>query len=397
MKILVFNCGSSSIKYQLIDMNEKKCLSKGLLERIGLTRSQLIHKKQDKKYVIEGDIDNHEHASTIILGALTDDEKGVITNIKEINGVGHRVVHGGEEHSESVVIDKEVEESIENNFELAPLHNPANLMGIRACKKLLPHVPHVAVFDTAFHQTMPSYAYLYGIPFDYYVKYKVRRYGFHGTSHQYVGTRAAEMLGKPISELKIITCHLGNGASITAIEHGKSIDTSMGFTPLAGLIMGTRSGDVDPAIPLYLMGKEGHTPKEVDTILNKRSGVLGISGISSDMRDIEKSAFEGKDERAMLSLDMYHYRISKYIGGYVAAMNGVDAIIFTGGVGENGPETREAICERLTYLGTSVNKELNLVRGKEQIISTTDSKVKLMVVPTNEELAIALETQRFIG
>lgn len=397
MKILVFNCGSSSIKYQLIDMTKKVCVSKGLLERIGLTGSQLIHKRGDQKFVIEGDIDNHEHASTIILGALTDEDKGVIKNIKEIDGVGHRVVHGGEEYSKSVVIGKEVEESIENNFELAPLHNPANLMGIRACKKLLPHVPHVAVFDTAFHQSMPNYAYLYGIPYDYYVKYKIRRYGFHGTSHQYVGNRAAKILGKPVSELKLITCHLGNGASITAIEYGKSIDTSMGFTPLAGLIMGTRSGDVDPALPLYLMGKEGLTPKEIDTILNKRSGVLGISGISSDMRDIEKSAFVDKDERAILSLDMYHYRISKYIGSYVASMNGVDAVIFTGGVGENGPETREAVCERLTYLGTSINKELNLVRGKEQIISTTDSKVKLMVVPTNEELAIAMETQRLMS
>ncbi len=392
MKILVFNCGSSSIKYQLIDMEKKEAIAKGLLERIGLTGSKLVHRKYEEKFVIENDVENHEHAAKIILGALMDEKMGVIQNLTEIDGVGHRVVHGGESYSSSVIIDKNVESIIEENFDLAPLHNPANLMGIRSCQKLLPHVPHVAVFDTAFHQTMPDYAYLYGIPYDYYIKYKVRRYGFHGTSHKYVSRRAAEILGKPVSELKLITCHLGNGASVTAVEYGKSIDTSMGFTPLAGVLMGTRSGDVDPAVPLYLMGKEGLSAKEIDTILNKRAGVLGVSGISSDMRDIENKAFNEKNERAILSLNMYHYLISKYIGSYAAAMNGVDAIIFTGGVGENGPETREEISKRLSYLGAFINKELNNFKGLERIISTTDSKVKLMVVPTNEELEIATET-----
>lgn len=396
MKILVFNCGSSSIKYQLINMNKEKTIAKGLLERIGLPGSKLSHKKLEEKFVIENDVENHEHGSQIILGALIDEKMGVIENLTEINGVGHRVVHGGETYAESIVINKDVEEKIEDNFDLAPLHNPANLTGIKACKKLLPHVPHIAVFDTAFHQTMKPYSYLYGLPYDYYSKYKIRKYGFHGTSHKYVAHRAAEILNKPISELKIITCHLGNGASITAIKYGKSIDTSMGFTPLAGLIMGTRTGDIDPAIPLYLSAKEGLNPKEVDTILNKRSGVLGISGISSDMRDIEDKAFNNKDERAILTLEMYHYRITKYIGSYVAAMNGVDAIIFTGGIGERGPETREEVCKRLTYLGTKVNKELNNCKGEERIFSTTDSQVKLMVVPTNEELEIANETSKLI-
>jgi acetate kinase len=396
MKILVFNCGSSSIKYQLIDMEKKEAISKGLLERIGLPSSRLIHKKGGEKFVIENDIEDHQHGAKIILGALTDEKIGVISNIKEIDGVGHRVVHGGEIYAESVIIDEHVEKVIEDCFELAPLHNPANLMGVKSCKKLLPHVSHVAVFDTAFHQTMFPYAYLYPLPYDFYVKYKIRRYGFHGTSHRYVARRAADMLNKPLAELKLITCHLGNGASITAIENGKSVDTSMGFTPLAGLMMGTRCGDIDPALPMYIMGKEGLTAKEVDTLLNKRSGVLGISGMSSDMRDIEDKAFKEKDERCKLTLDMYHYRIIKYIGAYVAAMNGVDAIIFTGGVGENSPESREEICKNLGYLNTSYNKELNNVKGKERVISTSDSKVKLLIVPTNEELAIATETENLI-
>lgn len=397
MKILVFNCGSSSIKYQLIDMESKEAISKGLLERIGQQSSKLTHKKGGEKFVLERVVDNHEQGSKIILDALTDKDMGVISNADEINGVGHRVVHGAETYSDSVIIDKDVEDVIEENFDLAPLHNPANLMGIRSCKKLLPDVPHVAVFDTAFHQTMPDYAYLYGLPYDYYVNHKIRRYGFHGTSHMYVSKRGAEILEKPVSELKLITCHLGNGASISAVKYGKSIDTSMGFTPLAGLIMGTRSGDIDPAIPMYVMGKENISAKETDTILNKRSGVLGISGISSDMRDIEDEAFKKENKRAILTLNMYHYRIAKYIGAYAAAMNGVDAIIFTGGVGENGPETREDISDRITFLGTKINKELNNVKGEERIISTSDSNVKLMIVPTNEELAIATETLKFIS
>ncbi len=392
MKILVFNCGSSSIKYQLIDMESKNAISKGVLERIGLTGSKLTHKKGSEKFIIENDVEDHQHGVKIILGALTDEKMGVISNIKEINGVGHRVVHAGETYSQSVVIDEDVERIIEDCFDLAPLHNPANLMGVKSCKKLLPHVPHVAVFDTAFHQSMSPYAYLYPLPYDFYVKYKVRRYGFHGTSHRYVARRAAEILNKPLAELKLITCHLGNGASITAVENGKSVDTSMGFTPLAGLMMGTRCGDIDPALPMYLMGKEGLNAKEMDSLLNKRSGVLGISGMSSDMRDIEDKAFKEKDERCKLTLDMYHYRIIKYIGAYAAAMNGVDAIVFTGGVGENGPETREEVCKNLGYLSAYCNKELNDVKGVERIFSTTDSKVKLMIVPTNEELAIAIET-----
>jgi acetate kinase len=396
MKILVFNCGSSSIKYQLIDMKKKEAISKGLLERIGLSPSKLTHKKNGEKFVIDKEIEDHKQGSAFVLDALTDDKMGVISDLSEIQGVGHRVVHGGETYSDSQVIDEEVERVIEDNFDLAPLHNPANLMGIKACKNILPDIPHVAVFDTAFHQSMPEYSYLYGIPYDFYSKYKIRRYGFHGTSHKFVAQRAAEILEKPLSELKLITCHLGNGASITAVEYGKSIDTSMGFTPLAGLMMGTRTGDLDPAIPMFLMGKENYTPKEIDTIFNKRSGVLGVSGISSDMRDIEVKAYKENDKRAQLTLDIYHYRISKYIGSYITAMNGVDAIIFTGGVGENGPETREEVCGSFTYLDTRVNKEFNNCKGKEIIFSTSDSKIKLMVVPTNEELAIATETLKLI-
>ena len=398
MKVLVINSGSSSIKYQLLEMDTEKVLAKGLVERIGIEGSRIIHRKNEEKYVIEKVIKNHEEGLKEVLDLLTSEDYKVISSLNEIDAVGHRVVHGGERFSSSVIIDKESLDAIEMMSFLAPLHNPANVMGIKAAMELLPNVPQIAVFDTSFHQTMPKISFLYAIPYEYYEKYKIRRYGFHGTSHKYVSRRAAEILGKDIKTLKIITSHIGNGASIAAVKNGESFDTSMGFTPLEGLVMGTRSGDIDPAIVSFLAQEEGLTAKEVVEILNNKSGVYGITkGFSSDMRDIEDKALEG-DKVCRLALDIYEYRIAKYIGAYAAAMNGVDVIVFTAGVGENSPVTREEICEKyLTYLGVKIDKEKNNFKGLERIISTPDSKVAVLVVPTNEELMIARETKELVS
>lgn len=398
MKVLVINSGSSSIKYQLLEMDTEKVLAKGLVERIGIEGSRIIHRKNEEKYVIEKIIKNHEEGLKEVLDLLTSEDYKVISSLNEIDAVGHRVVHGGERFSSSVIIDKESLDAIEMMSFLAPLHNPANVMGIKAAMELLPNVPQIAVFDTSFHQTMPKTSFLYAIPYEYYEKYKIRRYGFHGTSHKYVSRRAAEILGKDIKTLKIITSHIGNGASIAAVKNGESFDTSMGFTPLEGLVMGTRSGDIDPAIVSFLAQEEGLTAKEVVEILNNKSGVYGITkGFSSDMRDIEDKALEG-DKVCRLALDIYEYRIAKYIGAYAAAMNGVDVIVFTAGVGENSPVTREEICEKyLTYLGVKIDKEKNNFKGLERVISTPDSKVEVLVVPTNEELMIARETKELVS
>ncbi len=396
MKILVINSGSSSVKYQFLDMKDEKVLCKGIAERIGLHGSRIIHKVGSEKHVIEKELRNHEVALQEVLSILTDPDIGVIKDLKESSAIGHRVVHGGERFASSVLIDDEVMEVLRANADLAPLHNPPNIMGIEAVVKLLPGVPNVAVFDTAFHQSMPKKAFLYAIPYEYYEKYRIRRYGFHGTSHRYVSRRAAEIIGKDISELKIITAHLGNGASIAAVMYGKSVDTSMGFTPLEGLVMGTRSGDIDPAIVIFLQQKENLSADEVYNILNKKSGVLGIYRKSSDMRDIEEAALEG-DEIARLALDVYEYRIAKYIGAYVAAMNGVDAIVFTAGVGENSPIIREEICRNyLGYLGIEIDEKANEVNGEEMVISKPESKVKVLVIPTNEELVIARDTKEIV-
>ncbi len=393
MKVLVINCGSSSLKYQLIDMEGEKVLAKGLCERIGIDGSNLKHTPVGKDdFVLEKPMPTHTDAVQMVLDALLDKEHGVIASLTEVNAVGHRVVHGGEFFSASVVINDEVKKAISACNDLAPLHNPPNLIGIEACEKLMPNVPQVAVFDTAFHQTMPEKAYLYALPYDLYEKYKVRRYGFHGTSHKYVSMMAAELLGKPYESLKIITCHLGNGASVCAVKNGKSVDTSMGFTPLEGLAMGTRSGDLDPAIISFLMEKENLSVKEVENILNKKSGVLGLSGVSSDFRDIESAENDG-NKNASVALEVYYYRVAKYIGEYAAAMNGVDAIVFTAGLGENSIGTREKICEYLTYLGVSVDKEKNNCRGKAVDFSGSDAKVRVLTIPTNEELVIARDTK----
>ncbi len=392
MKILVLNCGSSSVKYQLFNMEDESVLAKGIVERVGMSDAILSHRPaggEKIKHVQE--ILEHTTAIKAVLEALTDPEHGVIKTIDEIEAVGHRVVHGGEHYSESVIITKEVKAVIEDTIELAPLHNPPNLRGILAAEQAMPDVPQVAVFDTAFHSTLPRYAYLYGLPYSLYQRYKIRRYGFHGTSHKFVALRAAQLLQKDITELKIITCHLGNGASVTAVEHGQSVDTSMGFTPLEGLVMGTRSGDIDPAIIPFVMAQEEISIGAVDAMLNKHSGVLGITGISSDMRDIEDRAAEG-NERAQLALDMYTYRIRKYIGAYAATMDGVDVIVFTAGIGERGPIPRRAICSKLGYLGAEFDPEKNEFKSEEREISTPNSKVKLWVIPTNEELMIARET-----
>lgn len=397
MKILVLNCGSSSLKYQLIDMSSgESVLAKGLCERIAIEGSVLKHSRPEKEdFTLTKPMKDHTDAVRMVLDALLDADHGVIGSIEEVNAVGHRVVHGGEFFSDSVVITEKVKEAIQACCELAPLHNPPNLIGINACEELMPGVPQVAVFDTAFHQTMPEKAFLYAIPYELYEKYKIRKYGFHGTSHKYVAMKAAELLGKPLDSLKIITCHLGNGASVCAIDKGKSVDTSMGFTPLEGLTMGTRSGDLDPAVVGYLMEKEGLSAKEVDNLLNKKSGVLGVSGVSSDFRDIEGASKEG-NKRARLALDQFHYRVAKYAGEYAAAMNGVDAIVFTAGLGENGIGNREAICEYFGYLGLFVDKDKNNVRGKDVDFSTPDSKVKALIIPTNEELMIARDTNALI-
>ena len=393
MKILVLNCGSSSLKYQLIDMSNEEALCVGLVERIGIEGSILKQEKDgvEGKLVVEQPMKNHQDAIKLVLDALVDSTYGGVKEMSEIEAVGHRVVHGGEKFASSVVITDEVKAAIEECVELAPLHNPANIMGIEACEAILPGVPMVAVFDTAFHQTMPKASYLYGLPHELYTKYGVRRYGFHGTSHKYVSQRAAEMLGKNIEDTKIVTCHLGNGASIAAINGGKCVDTSMGFTPLEGLIMGTRCGDIDAAILPFLMEKEGLDAKGLSDLMNKKSGVYGMTGISSDFRDIEDAAAAG-EEKAQVALDAYAQRVKKYIGSYAAEMNGVDAVVFTAGVGENGIDMREAIASNMEFLGMELDKEANKVRGKERVISTENSRVKILLIPTNEELVIARDT-----
>jgi len=392
MKILVINCGSSSLKYQLIDMENENSLSTGLVERIGIEGSKLTQKVEGReKYVLTVPMKNHKDAIAHVIDTLLDEVQGVIKSSDEIGAVGHRVVHGGEKYSTSVIIDDEVMKDLEEFSVLAPLHNPPNIIGINACKELMPDTTMVAVFDTAFHQTMPEKAFLYGLPYELYKENHIRKYGFHGTSHKYVSQRAAEMLDKDLKDLKLITCHLGNGASVSAVRGGVSVDTSMGFTPLEGLLMGTRCGDIDPAIIPYLMDVKGYSYDEVNNIMNKKSGVLGLSGVSSDFRDIEDAAAEG-NERAKLALDVFHYRVKKYIGYFMAAMNGVDAVIFTAGLGENAVETREEIVSDMEWFGIELDREKNKVRGKERIVSTDDSKVKVIVIPTNEELMIARDT-----
>ena len=391
MKVLVINCGSSSLKYQLIDSDSEEVLAKGLCERIGID-GRLTHKPAGKEKVeIEAAMPNHTAAVSLVLQYLTDAEHGVIASLDEIGAVGHRVVHGGEKFASSTLLTDEVLAEIEKCNELAPLHNPANLIGINACKELMPGVPMVGVFDTAFHQTMPKKAFLYGLPYEYYEKYAVRRYGFHGTSHSYVSKRAAEILGKDPKDLKVIVCHLGNGASICAVDGGKSVDTSMGFTPLEGLIMGTRSGDIDPAIIEYIAAKENLSLQEVLTVLNKKSGIYGLSELSSDFRDLDAAKAEG-NEKAATAVSVFCYHVAKYIGSYVAAMNGVDVIAFTAGAGENDKDVRAEIMSYLGYLGLKLDPEKNAKRGEEIIISTEDSDRIAMVIPTNEELAIARET-----
>lgn len=392
MIIFVVNCGSSSIKYQLLNMNGEQVLAKGLIERIGMEGSVLKHTPTGKYTVdISAEIPDHSVGIQMALDALTNEEYGVIDSMDEIDAVGHRVVHGGERFTDSVLISDDVLNGIEACAEIAPLHNPPNLYGIKACMRLMYNTPQVAVFDTAFHQTMPKVAYLYGLPYEMYVKYGLRRYGFHGTSHKYVAQQAAEMMGEHMSDLRFITCHLGNGASIAAIKYGKSIDTSMGYTPLEGLVMGTRSGEIDPAIIPFLMEKENMNAQQIDDYLNRRSGILGISGLSSDFRDLESAANRG-DERSQLAIDIFAYKVKKYIGGYVAAMGGVDAIIFTAGLGENSPFMRDKICNGLEYLGTRIDPELNKLRGKQMEISIKRGRVKIFVIPTNEELVIARDT-----
>ena len=397
MKILVINCGSSSLKFQLIDSETEAVIAKGLCERIGIDGSQLIYTPADgeKKETITP-MEDHKKAVSLVIEALTDKETGAISSLSEIDAVGHRIVHGGEKFAASTLINEEVIAAVTQCNELAPLHNPANLIGIRACQELMPGVPQVGVFDTAFHQTMPEEAYLYGLPYEYYEKYKVRRYGFHGTSHSYVSKRAAKLLGKAYEDAKIIVCHLGNGASVSAVKNGKCVDTSMGLTPLEGLIMGTRSGDIDPAIIEFLSHKEGKSIDEIMAVLNKKSGMYGLSGyLSSDSRDLQAACDEGKPE-GLRTVKAFCYRVAKYIGAYTAAMNGVDAICFTAGIGENSANTRENVCAYLGYLGITLDKEQNKKRGEDVVISTPESKVKVMVIPTNEELAIARETAALV-
>ena len=395
MKILVVNCGSSSLKYQLIDMETEEVMAKGYLERIGIDGSFLTHRVGEEKYKIEKDIKNHAEGMELVIEQLLHKDYGVISNLNEIDAVGHRIVHGGERFTKSVLVDDEVVKGIEEAIQFAPLHNPAHLQGIYACQEKLPGKPNVVVFDTAFHQTMPEKAYMYAIPYEYYEKYKIRKYGAHGTSHKFVSQRVAEIMNKPVEDLKIISCHLGQGASLCAIKDGKSIDTSMGLTPLAGVPMGSRSGDVDPSVVTFLMEKENISPKEMSNILNKKSGKLGLSGVSIDDRDIEAAANEG-NKRARLAIDNFVYQVAGYIGRFVAQMNGVDVITFEAGIGENGIGVRKEICEYLKYLGVEIDEEKNNCRGKEVEISTPNSKVKVYVVPTNEELMIARETRDLV-
>ena len=397
MKVLVLNCGSSSIKYKLYDMNGQKELASGGIEKIGLPDSFLKFTLSDgSKQVITQEIKEHTAGIELILKTLTDAKYGVIKSLDQIDAVGHRVVHGGDKFCSSVVINQEVIDKIEECVDLAPLHNPANLKGIYAIQKILPKVPQVAVFDTSFHQTMPSYAYIYALPYDYYEKYGVRRYGFHGTSHRYVAKRGCEFLGIDLENSRIITAHIGNGGSITAIKNGKSIDTSMGMTPVEGLMMGSRSGNIDLGVLTYLMDKENLSTQQINDIINKKSGLVGVSGVSSDMRDIE-NAIEQGNERARLAMDMYFYYILKYISGYIAVLGGVDAIIFTGGVGENQPIMRKYVCDSLAFLGVDFNNELNdRIKGRETELTFPNSKVRVAVIPTNEELAIAIDTEELV-
>jgi len=398
LNILVVNCGSSTVKYELLSMNDandNRVIAKGLVERIGISGSRIEYKTDHQiSYSKEREVANHRVALEWIIETMTDPKIGVIKTTSGIDAVGHRVVHGGEKFTDSVRIDEEVLKTIRACAELAPLHNPPNILGIEACQALIPQAPQIAVFDTAFHGTIPEYAYIYAIPYEYYEKYGIRRYGFHGTSHRYVAERAARMMGKNLTDLRLITCHMGSGVSFTAVKNSKSIDTSMGFTPLEGLVMGTRCGDMDPYINLYLMDKERLSTKEIDQILNKKSGVLGISGISSDTRDIEDAA--PTNHRAQLALDMIAYRAKKYIGAYYAILGDLDGIVFTAGIGENSAYIRKSICEGLEHLGISIDTDKNMVRRKEAFINSDQSKVKIMVIPTNEELMIALDTYRLV-
>lgn len=396
MKTLVINCGSSSLKYQLIDMSTEECMVQGLVERIGIEGSILTQKVEGKdKYIINTNIKDHKDAIKLVLEALVDSIHGVIKSMDEISAVGHRVVHGGEKYSDSVLIDDEVLKSIKDCIVLAPLHNPPNVIGIEACKELMPNTPMVAVFDTAFHQTMPKHAYICPVPYELYEKYGVRKYGFHGTSHKYVSYKVAETMGKDIKDLKIITCHLGNGCSLAAVKNGKSVDTSMGFTPLAGVMMGTRSGSIDPSVISFLIEQHGYTIEQIDELLNKKSGILGISGVSSDFRDVLEAAESG-NERAKLALEIFYYKVRTQIAAYAGAMGGVDVIVFTAGIGENSSITRREILKGLEFFGFTINNEKNELRGKIQEISNEDSRVKVYVVPTNEELMIARDTAKLV-
>ena len=396
MIVLVVNCGSSSLKYQLINMDNEEVMAKGLVEKIGLPDSQLTHKWNGQKKEIKQSIPDHQVAVKLVLDILTDAECGVIKSMDAIDAVGHRVVHGGEEFAASTLITDEVIKALEKCSAMAPLHNPPNIIGINACKAIMPGVPQVGVFDTAFHQTMPAKAFMYGLPYELYKEDHIRRYGFHGTSHRYVAGEVAKVMGVPVEKLRIINCHLGNGSSLAAIKYGKCVDTTMGFTPLAGVLMGTRCGDIDPAIVLNVMDNHNLSTKEMDTLMNKKSGVLGISGVSSDFRDLGQAAAEG-NERARLALDMFHYQVRKEIGAFAAAMGGVDVITFTAGVGENGIEDRAAIAEGLEYLGAKLDPQRNNVRGKDALISTDDSTVKMYVIPTNEEIMIARDTKDIVS
>jgi len=397
VRILVINCGSSSLKYQVFDMSNESVLAKGLVEKIGLPGSFLKHRRGDAdNVIIEASMPNHEVAISLVMETLLDSRYGVVSSMDEIEAVGHRVVHAGEKYAGSVLIDEHVMHALRECIELAPLHNPPNILGIEVCAKFMPKVKHVAVFDTAFHQTMPPSAYLYGLPLALYKKYGIRRYGFHGTSHRYVSERAAVMLGKPTSALNIITCHLGNGASVAAIKGGNSIDTSMGFTPLEGLMMGTRSGDLDPAVVPFLMEKEGMNSAEVSNFLNKKCGVMGVSEVSSDFRLIEEAALKG-DAQAQLALDMYYYRVRKYVGAYAAALGSVDAIVFTAGLGENSPEARAEVCKYLGFMGVELDPTKNKLRGQEVDLSTPHAKTRVLLIPTNEELIIARDTRELVA
>ncbi len=396
MKVLVINAGSSSLKYQLIDMTNEAVLAKGLCDRIGIENSFIKQSKGDEEAVVINKVlKNHKDAIAAVIAALTDEKIGVIKSMSEISAVGHRIVHGGEKFNSSAVINENVMDAVRECIDIAPLHNPPNIIGIEACQQIMPDVPMVGVFDTTFHSSMPDYAYLYAIPYELYEKYGIRKYGFHGTSHKYVSERVADLLGKPLSELKIITCHLGNGSSICAVNKGKSVDTSMGFTPLQGLAMGTRSGTIDPEVVTYLMEKEDLTVKGISTLLNKKSGVLGVSGVSSDFRDLHTAAEEG-NKRAQLALEIFAYGVKKFIGEYIAVMNGVDAIVFTAGIGENNSTIRTQILDNMDFLGIKIDPDKNKIRGREIDISAPDAAVKTFVIPTNEELAIARETMRLL-